>query len=188
MFTRVLALAIALIVLACGIASAQIPFIAVYFDPAYQVEGLAPPPCANSCPGIGVPGELWIALVNANKFVTGVEFMVEYPIQIQWLADVDVQPVTVGTTPTGFSMGYPLPQNGFEAVDICRVLFLWQCDRCEVADIEIVVLPNPSTGFLGFTDFPNFIRYPAAGLTSLICACVPAQETSWGKVKALYAE
>jgi len=188
MSKRVLALALALVVLTCGIASAQIPFIAVYFDPAYQVEGLAPPPCDNPCPGFNVPGELWIALVNANAFVTGVEFQVSYPSQIIWLADADTQPVTVGTTPTGFSMGWSTPQNGFKAVDVCRVLFLWNCDRCDIADIPITVGPNPNTGFIGYTDFPNFNQFPATGLTSLICACVPAQETSWGKVKSLYAE
>ncbi len=188
MSMRVLVLGLAFIVLFVGIASAQVPFIAVYFDPAYQVEGLAPPPCDDPCPGFNVPGDLYIALVNANAFVTGVEFAVSYPSQMIWLADIDTPPVTVGATPTGISIGWGTPQNGFSAVDICKVLFLWNCDRCDIADIPIVVVPNPATGFLGYTDFPNFNQFNATGLTSLICACVPAHETSWGKVKSLYSE
>lgn len=165
------------------------PFIAVYFDQAYQVEGNPPAPVGDPCPGIGVPGTLYIALVNANVFVAGVEFAVNYPPEITWVADTNTQPVTVGTTPTGFSMGYGTPQNGFDkAIEVCQVVFLWNCDGCVTTDSPIIVGPNPNTGFIGYTDFPDNNLLPAVGLTSLICATVPTQDTTWGKVKSLYGE
>jgi hypothetical protein len=190
MRTRALAtgIALALMLVLVGAASAQIPFIGVYFNKGNSVEALPPPPCGNPCPGFGIPGELWITLVNANFFVVGVEFAVSYPPEITWLADADTQPVTIGNTSTGFSMGWPLPQNGFQNLPICRVLFLWNCDRCLRSNIPIVVVPHLSTGFLGYVDYPNFNAHSAVGLTSLICACVPVEETTWGQVKAIYGE
>ena len=191
MCKRVFATGFALLflVLSVGIASAQTPFVAVYFDHAYQVEGNPPAPDGDPCPGIDVVDYLYIALVNSNAFVTGVEFAVNYPPQIYWLADLDTQPVTVGTTPTGFSMGWPTPQNGFAgAVFVCRPTFLWKCDGCDVTDVPIIVTPHPATGFLGYTDFPGFLQFNAVGLTSLLCATVPTQDTTWGQIKSLYGE
>ena len=183
--------ALLILVLSVGTASAQTPFIAVYFDHAYQVEGNPPAPAGDPCPGIDVVGYLYIALVNSNTFVTGVEFAVNYPPEIFWMADLDTQPVTVGNTPNGFSMGWAAPQNGFAgAVFICRPMFLWKCEDCSVPNAPIVVTPHPATGtgFVAFTDFPDYNLIPAVGLTSLICATVPTNETTWGQIKSLYGE
>lgn len=186
MRTRVFTLALAFVVLVVGAASAQVPFIAVYFDQYYSKEALPPPPCANPCPGVGVIDYLWIALVNANRYVTGVDFKVAYPPEMIWLADLGTQPVTIGTTNTGFSMAWALPQNGYNVVPICQVQFMWNCSSCPAPNIPVTVVQNPYTQFLGFCDYPRYDLYPAVGLTALICACVPAEETTWGHVKALF--
>lgn len=188
MRTFVAVFALALTIVLVGAASAQIPFIAVYFDEYYSIEALPPPPCSDPCPGIGVLDNMWIALANANTYVSAVEFKVNYPPETVWLADLDVQPVTFGNTRDGISMAWALPQNGYVAVPICKVQFMWNCDHCASANIPVVVVANPHTGFLGYTDFPAYNLHNAVGLTALICACVPAEDTTWGQVKALYGE
>jgi hypothetical protein len=188
MFKRIVATSFALIILCVGIASAQTPFIAVYFDHAWQVAGNPPAPAGDPCPGLNVLDSLYIALVNANAFVSGVEFAVNYPPEVLFLADFDKQPVNVGTTATGFSQGWALPPNGFSAVYVCGVQFLWQCNGCSVFNSPIVVVQHPDSGFLGYTDFPAYAPIPAVGMTSLICATIPVEETTWGQVKALYVE
>lgn len=177
-----------LMVISAVTVSAQTPFIAVYFDDSYQTESTIAP---GGCPGVGVLDTLYIALTNANAWVSGVEFAVDYPPQITHMADLGTQPVTVGTTPTGISMGWGTPQNGYSTVPICAVMVLWNCDACPADPgdgIPMVVLPNPATNFLGYTDFPNFVPFNAVGLTSYVCATVPTEDTTWGKVKALYGE
>ncbi|UCH84512.1 MAG: hypothetical protein JSW50_02125 [Candidatus Latescibacterota bacterium] len=186
---RILATGFALIllVLCVGIASAQIPFIGVYFDNTWQAEATM----ACQCPPDGTIDTLYIALTNANTFVTGVEFKVNYPaVAFSYLGDIWTQPVTVGTTATGISMGWPNPQNGFTTIPICGVIIVWNCGGCcPQTDIPLSVVTNPNTTFLGFTDFPNFLPVPAVGLTSTICACsIPVEESTWGKVKSLYQE
>ena len=180
---RALTLAIVVVVALAGAASAQVPFIAAYFDQYYSQQT-----SPISCPGIGVPGYLWISLRNTNAFITGVEFAVSYPPEVIWMADQDTQPVTVGNTPSGFSMGWALPQNGFFNVPICKVLFLWNCDFCARANVPIPVVAHPVTGALGYTDYPTYAYHPAVGLTSLICQTIPVEETTWGQVKSLYSE
>ena len=188
MSKRVFATGFALLflVLSVGIVSAQTsPFVAVYFDRSFQIED------QNPCPGIGVLDTLYVELVNANVFVSGVEFAVNYPPEVAWISDLNTQPATVGQTPIGLSMGWGTPQNGFNiALDVCQVLIMWNCDGCATTDVPIMVLPHPATGtgFVAFTDFPNYDLFPAVGLTSLICATVPAKETTWGQIKSLYGE
>ena len=167
--------------------SAQTPFIAVYFDHAWQVGGNAPAPAGDPCPG-PVVDSLYIALVNANAFVSGVEFAVNYPPEIGFVADFDKQPVVIGTTASGFSQGWAIPPNGFSAVYVCGVQFIWTCTGCSVFNSPIVVVQHPDTGFLGYTDFPGYTEFPAVGMTSLICATIPVEETTWGQVKSLYGE
>ena len=174
-----------MVVLSAATVSAQTPFIAVYFDNTFQTESTINP---GGCPGIGTLDTLYIAMTNANVFVSGVDFAVNYPPELNWISDLWVQPVTVGNTQSGISMGWATPQNGFGTVFICGVLVQWMCDTCPSANIPMPVQTNPNTLFLGYTDFPNFTQFPAVGLTSLICATVATEESTWGKVKALYGE
>jgi hypothetical protein len=163
--------------------SAQAPFIAVYFDNTFQTEATINP---GGCPGVGTIDTLYIAITNANSFVSGVDFAVNYPPELFFISDMWTQPVTVGTTQNGISMGWGSPQNGFSTVFICGVLVQWMCDTCPSANIPVPVVTNPNTLFLGYTDFPSFNQFPAVGLTSLICATVATEESTWGKVKSLY--
>jgi hypothetical protein len=66
------------------------------------------------------------------------------------------------------------------------VVVEWNCIACERLADPIVVGPNPLTGVLGFND--GWHIYLALGLTAIICPTIATEETSWGKVKALYEE
>lgn len=186
---RVLAtgFALMLIMLSFSITSAQTPFVAVYFDHAYQEEALMAAP--NPCPGYGVVDTLYVAATNFNAWLSGLEFQIDYPAHIIWVTDLDIAGTSLGTTPAGISIGWPTPQNGFLSIDVCKVMIQWNCDCCDEADIPIVVnghplfAPHPRA-----TDFPGYQFIDGVGLTSLICAVIPVEDTTWGKVKSLYQE
>lgn len=163
-------------------ASAQTPYIAVYFDQYLTQE-------TKDCPGPMM--DTWfVAAKNFNAFLTGAEFAIQYPAAVLYLGDANTPPVTVGNTQTGISMGFALPVNGFFDVFLCNVNVFWNCSSCVEPYLNnaVKVVANPVTGFLGVTDFPQYNTIPAVGLTSFICATVPAEDTSWGQVKALYGE
>jgi hypothetical protein len=179
------ALTLALTMLMVGIASAQTPYIAVYFNAGHSQE-------AKDCPGPGPVVDTWyIAALNFNMFLSGAEFMVSYPPAVTWLADAATPPVTLGNTPTGITMGFPFPQNGFNTVDLCQVVVLWNCETCMDPYLNnlVRVIPHPGTGFLGAVDYPGFNLVPSVGLTAVLCACtIPTEQTTWGQVKSLYNE
>jgi hypothetical protein len=127
--------------------------------------------------------------VNFNVFITGAQFQIAYPEGfIHWIADVDTPPVTAGNTVEGIALGFALPQNGFSPVPLCRVAFLWKCNGCTFDNIPLIVRAHPLLGPVGVTDFPAFDFIEGSGLTSMICATIPTEETTWGHIKALYRE
>ncbi|UCG52820.1 MAG: hypothetical protein JSW58_04505, partial [Candidatus Latescibacterota bacterium] len=84
------------------------------------------------------------------------------------------------------------PQNGWKPILICRSLVLWICDQCDPVyfDNRIIVdrhqlSANP---YPQYTGFPTPTLFNAIGLTSLICTTIPAEETTCGKLKALYSD
>ena len=175
-----LALILAL-ALVCA-ANAQTPYIAVYFDPGFTAT-------TKVCPGPGL--DVWyVAAVNFNSLITGAEFAISYPAAVTWLADTNTPPVKIGSTPSGISMGYPIPVNGFSPVELCRVQVQWNCEECDSSSIDapITVIAHPHTTFLGWTD-ESYTEQPASGWTSFICPFAsPAEPTTWGRVKALFGE
>lgn len=181
---RIATLVCALLIVTAVAVSAQTPYIAVYFNSGFSQE-------AKDCPGVGVLDTWYVAAVNFNMFLTGADFKIEYPAAVTWLADLQVWTVYQGTTPTGYSVGFPIPQNGYSPVDLVHPMVLWNCADCVApwTNNQIKVVANPATGFLGGVDYPGFNLVPSTGLTALICPLpIPTEQTTWGQVKAVYGE
>ena len=160
---------------------AQTPTVGVFFDQYFTRMD-------KDCPAGGGVDSVFVVAQNFNVFVTGIEYAINYPPTITWLSDYGTPPVTIGTTPTGISEGFALPVNGFFPIVVAKVLFVWNCDGCTITDSPIVVSAHPISGFVRATDYPNYDYINAVGMTSLVCATVPTEETSWGRIKSLYGE
>lgn len=163
-------------------ASAQsTPFIAVYFDNYYTQQ-------QTVCKGLGVADTFYVVARNFPYYLTGAEYQVEYPAGMNFVSDMSTGTVTIGQSPTGISIGFGNPpRNGFLPVLIEKVRVTWVCLNCSgIEEGEVRVVPHQATGKLGVTKYPDFAYVPGIGLTSLVCSSVPVEETTWGKVKALY--
>jgi hypothetical protein len=170
-------------VVGANVASAQTPFIAVYFDDKFTSQ-------QKDCPG-PILDQLYVVLSNAGVFVSGAEYQILYPGTIIHLADTNKPPATVGSSPTGVALGFAVPQNGIAgSVLLHTVAILWNCSDCSVTNDKISVVPSPfnPNGKVQYTDWPNFDLFDAIGLDSDVCATVATEESTWGKVKALYSE
>ena len=186
MRSRVFAIGFSLALLTISVASvgAQTPFIAVYFDQNFQhLQAECP-----TAPAGTVLDQFFVVLVNASAFVSGAEYRIEYPASVMWLADTNLPPVSIGSSPTGIALGFNLPQNGFFAVLLQTVDVLWMCTGCNMLNDPIDVRANPNTGATApqWTDWPSFDLFKAIGLSSHVCPTVSTEETTWGQVKALY--
>jgi hypothetical protein len=162
-------------------ASAQTPHVVVFFDEDAWTQ------TTEVCQGNGVFDTLSVVAVNFNMFINAIEYAVNYPPSTVWIADLPVTPLNIGTTAGGVASSWSLPQNGFVPLGVMNVLIQWQCDDCGTSPNDpIIVAPNPLTGFIRATRYPDNFLVEGVGLTSLVCPVVPVEEKTWGGVKALY--
>ena len=94
-FSKVSLLTIAmLIVIGASLASAQTPYISVFWDITTGNDGVTE---AAIPPGVGVVDSFYVIGYNLNCTVTGVQYKVECPLAcINFIADIGTPPVTVG--------------------------------------------------------------------------------------------
>jgi hypothetical protein len=150
----------AVICLGASPAIGQTGTLTVYFDPEWTVR-------TTECPG-PVVGSLYVVAENFDMFVAGMEFKVEYPPCMTWLADLDIPPVTIGSSPSGVSMGWALPQNGFFPFQVLRALVLWNCSGCTEPNQHVSVVAHPATGCCQAARFPDYVCVEAIGRTSVV--------------------
>lgn len=187
----VLLIALAALLVVGATASAQTPYIGVFFAVSPNCNGITDTAIP---PGVfGAIDSLYVIAYNFSCFVTGVQLKVEYPpVCMQWVADIGTQPVTIGSTDTGMSMGWALPQNNFPPNPLCiaTVIFQWVCTDCSQTNIPVRVVGHPLFNPLNpeYTCFNQIGTFPAEGLTALICPTVPVEDTTWGQVKSLYGQ
>lgn len=173
-------------VLLVGVSSVSAqPSVAVYFDDINTESAVCPGPMLDT---------LYVVAQNFNNFLGAIEYQIDYsPGQayLTWIGDdvLNGGGAVVGSSPTGISIGYPLPANGFFPLIVQRAFVFWNCSSCGPQDV-VKVNANP------FTVDPTPVavifntqtKVPGIGLTSLICAAVGTEDGTWGKVKALYSE
>lgn len=175
---------VAVVIAAVAVATpapAQTPSIGVFFD-EYLTR------MDKDCPPGGGLDSAYVVALNFNTFISAVEYAINYPASMTWLSDFDIPPVTLGTTPAGITEAWSLPLNGYNPVVVARVMFMWNCDGCSVENDPIIVAAHPVSGYVRATDFPHYNLIDAIGMTSLVCATVPADETTWGRIKSLYGD
>jgi hypothetical protein len=184
---KVLVVFSALVILALGtsIVSAQpIPNVQVYFTSEWGTHGIT---AIEECPGVGVLDTVYVVASNFNMWMSAAEYMVEYPPEVIHLAD-NTGGIDIGASDTGIATSWPLPQNAFVPFAVNAVTIMYNCVGCPRTDIPINVVPNPASisGQVQAVRWPDNSLITAVGMLSLICPTVPVEETSWGKIKALY--
>lgn len=183
---KVLAVVIAVAFISIGAVSsdAQVPNISIYFDDLLQNQ-------QGECQGLGVQDTLYVVCNNFNTFLSTVEFATQVNFPLIYLGDVhNAGALFLGTSTTGVTITYPIPQAAFGPFIAMRLRVLWQCDDCDLESIPptpLAIVPHPGTGNIEGVAWQTFEVIPAVGMTSLVCpGIVSTEESSWGRVKALY--
>jgi hypothetical protein len=184
-------LAIALVGLMAAGATAQAPFFQVYFDDASNGSyGETQSPCGQP----GTQDEIYLVAQNWNMLVTAVDYQIFFPQALLYLSDTyPVVPggtLTIGNSKEGNAISWGLPRNGFVPLLLTTIGVYWTdlCD-CAAGPQAIVVGPYPDSGSNSPNGvrWPDYVTFPAVGMTSLICpGPVATQESTWGGIKALY--
>jgi hypothetical protein len=179
---RVFVIVVALGLIALGaqtVAAQQLPHLMLYFDDLYTVG-------SKDCPGVALDS-CYIVAKNFDMWLQAIEFQVLYPPEMAWIADDAGTALVIGDTPSGIAASWPLPQNAFVPYAVAKVTFMWNCVAgCPQTDVPIRIISHPGSTKLRAIRWPDLGEIFPIGMTSLICAIIPVEETSWGKIKALY--
>ena len=174
---------IAVLGLASG-ASAQIPYVQVFFDEGASIA-------QKDCPGNALD-QLQVFAINYNTYIAAIKYRVSLPGCFTFLGDVVYNgALTIGTSinATGISISYPVPGDGFHPFKTQSINVFWNCTDCTgwaISPINVIGL-GPG-GFVETISWPHLTTKWGVGMVSLVCAFppIPVEETTWGNVKSLY--
>lgn len=170
--------------LIAGSAIAQVPTIGIYFDREMTRT-------SYNCVGSGVIDTMFVGGKEFNTWISTVEFRVHFDganlVPISEVAPAGA--LKLGTSySAGTTINFPAQRNGYFPFEILKIAILWQCDDCGSAtnDDLISVMPHAGTGNLEAIEFGTYQVIPATAKGAVSCGLVPTEQTSWGRVKALY--
>jgi len=168
--------------LAVQSAQAQVKNVQVYFDANLTQT-------SQGC-GTGLQ-TLHVVAQGFGMWLAAIQYQVNFPAEVTWVADIaDPNRLDIGTSVAGIASAWTIPQNAFSSVKILDILVQWDpaCTCTGASPKPIVVGPHPQTGDIRAVRWPDNVLFTGiVGMTALVCpGAVPVEETSWGKVKALY--
>lgn len=143
----------------------------------------------SECRGFLVADTLDVVATNFNMYMSTIEFGISPPvIHAYYNGDVHIPgALWIGNSVNyGVWITYPRPLNAFEPVVVMRIAVVWLCDTCNYMEEAVRVLPNFSSGLLRAVEWKTYRVAEFIGITSHICGMVATEQTTWGKVKALY--
>jgi hypothetical protein len=171
--------AVIVVVIGATTTASQVPTIQVYFDESLTLTN-------KPCQGVGVIDQCYVVVSSANDFFSDAIYRIVYPPEMTWVAD-NTGGTDDGTSPDGLWTFFWV-WDGSVPVVVNTVTFQWECDFCPTLDIPVVTVESaPHEGGLGILTVSTGWK-DALGLTSVVCAALPVEETTWGVVKALYSE
>lgn len=189
---KILAVAFVIAILSVSAASAQTPFVQVFFDYGSGADpaGVCPPGPIGT-----VFDTVTVIAFGYDMWMTAIEYQIDYGPVLSWLADMVIPgSLVIGDSPAGITIGYPVPQNAFDPLVVQTALVLWLCDDCAPWPDTPFPVVNGHPAFAGgsivrATRWPDVVIVDGLGMSSTICPVViPVEDTTWGQLKSLYSE
>lgn len=174
-----------------GLLSAQT--MGVFFEGPGQMTYTPPTPTF----------EAYLYLHNADYYVTAIEYFLSTPddpshalVMLAGVAYPDNMSVEFGDPfdlVQGHNITYWPPLNGYvPGYNLMAIYTFYKPDPCwdqggGIMNYRLMVVENPSSGYLRGTWHPDNSIFLITGLTSYLCPFeIGVEEESWGAIKSLF--
>lgn len=183
---KLLLLVCTIVILSLAVnASAQIPFVQVFFDTGSSLA-------QKDCPGV-MTDNLYVFAMNYNMYIAAIQYWIDLSDALTYLGmTLPTGALSIGSVvdpANGISISYPVPGDGFVPYVTMTISVLWNCSECTDWEITPITVHGFGPGGLVETvSWPDLTMKMGIGMISLICAYppIPAEQTTWGSVKSLY--
>ena len=182
---KLLITALAVVLGFSAVANAQQPRVRIYFDEGLRFTSWYCP----AAPIGTVAQNLYVVAEDFGIWMNAIEYRISYPPQLFWAGDNMIgDAISIGSSPAGIGIAFPTPLKAFTKAVVQTATVIWMCDNCGPPNLDapVQVWGHPSTGLLRAVEWPNLNIVIGKNSTSFICYVHPVQETTWGRVKALY--
>jgi hypothetical protein len=176
--------------------TAGTPYLQVYFDNGFLHTW-------GDCPAqpIGTVAQMiYVVAHNFDAWLNAIEYRLDLPPQLLFLGDMPSPgSLSIGNSPEGIAIAFPVPLNAYSPVLISTVSVLWMCDNCFPPNQDRLICFDvyPSSGYLRAVRWPDLSLIYATAGTARICGSspplpkcaelpIPVERTTWGHIKAMY--
>ena len=158
------------------------PTIGVYFTFVPGSMTVSPAPF--------VPFAGYLYVHNTACYLNAVEYALELPANVILMGyTLPSAYVELGAPLTGHAIAIWPPMDGwnpgYNLLNTFSFMSLAPCGALLNAPIRVI--PNPESGALQYSCFPENDLLPYQGLTSIVCPeQIGVEETNWGAIKSLF--
>lgn len=146
----------------------------------------------TNCNISGAPGLLYVYFVHVNAVgATASQWAAPHPTCLTGVRVADLPPWEIlGTTETGVAIGYGTCKTGTFLL-MSTLYYVTAAEPC--CRWPVVADPNVASGKIEIADCEYELTYGTGGQgivnATEACNCnVPAEDTTWGRVKSMYVE
>jgi hypothetical protein len=151
---------VAAVGLLASVCLAATPTVSVYFDEALTVQAMD-----RTDPG---KVTLYIVAEGFNAKINAIEYKIDLPAGMTWIADVDMPVIRIGSTKEGIAQAWSEPIDGHSRQVIGKVLTRWDPEAGSGGDVA--VLPNPISGRIRATTAGDHRVIEATGTVATVRA------------------
>ena len=164
------------------LAQAQAPTVQVYLN-----ENLTQIHRHGNCPPFATIDTVYVVASGFSSPITDIEYRIDAYANFEFAVEQFPSGFSgLGLTAEGVKVSFGAAIDASDKVVVETIIGLWYCECGAPGFPYIEVLPHPASGKIQATRYPDTAKIEAVGGYNSLCGVLPTEQSTWGRVKALY--